>query len=417
MPRESAPGHAQATFDKTYEWQIVLLLFLGLGLVGLDRWIIAPLWPAMMRDLHLGYEALGNAVGALALCWGVFATLMGSLSDRLGRRTILIPALIVFSAMSVLTGFVSSAIALLTVRGCMGATEGAFLSTSVAVTSEASLPRRRGLNQGLQMCGFSLLGLALGPIIATQLLSVVPSWRWVFFLVAVPGFVLALIVSRVLREPPHLRRSVRQSGRAAERPPWRDILRSRNVVLSMIGMLCGMSCVFVLSAMVPSYLVDYLHLSEARMGFVTSGLGFGGFIGGILVPGISDYVGRRASAVLCFLIAAVLVYLFMRTGAEPRVLFALLFGISLFGSGVLTLLTGPVATEAVSPSLTSSAIGIASGTGEVFGGGIGPVLAGYVAAHFGIQYVLTISLAGLCVGVPVSLLLRETAPRRLRARQ
>src|SRR5690606_21155432 len=43
--------------------------------------------------------------------------------------------------------------------------------------------------EGRQQSGFALLGLALGPNIATQLLNVVPSWRWVFWIVALPGFV------------------------------------------------------------------------------------------------------------------------------------------------------------------------------------------------------------------------------------
>jgi len=49
---------AQARWDTSYEWKVVTLLGLGFGLVGLDRWIIAPLFPAMMKDLGLGYQQL-----------------------------------------------------------------------------------------------------------------------------------------------------------------------------------------------------------------------------------------------------------------------------------------------------------------------------------------------------------------------
>ena len=400
-----------AKFDSRYEWRAVLLLFLGFGLVGLDRWMIAPLFPAIMRDLKLTYQDLGDAVGALALCWGVFSTLMGNLSDRLGRRRILIPALVVFSVMAGVTGLVAGAVTLIIIRGVMGATEGAFLSTSVALTGEASHPKRRGLNQGIQLSGFSLFGMALGPIIATQLLGVVPSWRWVFFIVSVPGFVLAAFLYRVIREPPHLQRSA-DGVTLSTPPPWGDVLRSRNVVLSMLGMLCGMSCIFVLGAFIPNYLVDYLHVGTLQMGFITSGLGFGGFAGGIVMPGLSDHIGRKAAAMLCFAGAAVLLYGFVRTGVEPLALFAFLSGVSFFGSGVLSLLTGPVATEAVPRQLASSAVGIASGTGEIFGGGVGPMLGGYIAQHYGIQNVVMLPLAGLLLGILVSAALIETAPRR-----
>lgn len=63
----------QGKHDKVYEWKIVLLMFLGFGLVGLDRWIIGPLFPAMMKDLGLGYDDQGLIMGALPLAWGVFA--------------------------------------------------------------------------------------------------------------------------------------------------------------------------------------------------------------------------------------------------------------------------------------------------------------------------------------------------------
>jgi len=404
-----------AKFDTSYEWKAVLLLFLGFGLVGLDRWVIGPLFPSMMRDLGFTYQDQGNAVGALALSWGAFAIIMGNISDRFSRRKILIPALLIFSAMSGFSGMIMAAWTLNVIRGVMGATEGAFLSTSVALTGEASHPKRLGFNQGLQLSSFSLFGLALGPIIATQLLGVVHSWRWVFAIVAIPGFILALFMYKVIREPPHLHADVAQRPKR-EHVPWIQLLKTRNILLSMLALLCGMSCIFVLGGMVPTYLTDYLHLSIADMGFVMSGLGFGGFIGSIVMPGISDYIGRRATAILCFVLAAVSLYLFTRTGGNATgLLFAYLFGSAFFGSSVLSLVTGPVATEAVPPVLASSAVGLVSGTGEFFGGGIGPIIAGYVAQHYGIEKVPVFSLVGLCLGIVVSLFIRETAPRRVGA--
>lgn len=399
-------------FDTSYEWKAVLLLFLGFGLVGLDRWVIATLFPSMKGELHFDNQDLGIIGGVLAISWGVFSMVMGNLSDRLGRRRILIPALIGFSAMSGLSGVVTALPMLILCRVVMGATEGAFLSTSVALTGEASHPRRLGFNQGIQLSSFSLFGLLLGPILATQLLQVV-SWRWVFVIVAIPGFILAFFLYRVIREPAHLRTPEAQ---AAHTPlPWRQALASRNVILAMIAMFCGMSCIFVLGNMIPTYLSEYVGLKPVQMGFVTSGLGVGGFIGGVIVPAASDYLGRRLTSVLSFVFVGLSVFCFARVATEPLALFACLVGASFFGNGVLSLLTGPVATEAVPAGLTSSAIGLCSGAGELLGGGLGSILAGYVAKHYGIDKIPIFTLAGIVLGVLVSLLLRETAPRKVRA--
>src|SRR6185436_17581962 len=111
-------------WDTDYEWKTVYLLALGFGLVGLDRWIIAPLFPFMAKDLGLNYQAIGNLVGIHGMVWGVFAV----------------------------------------ISGLMGLLEGSYCPTSFAATAAAAHPSRRGLLQGLQQSGFALFGFGLGPI-------------------------------------------------------------------------------------------------------------------------------------------------------------------------------------------------------------------------------------------------------------
>lgn len=393
----------------TYEWKAVLLLALSFGLVGLDRWIIAPLFPSMMKDLHLNYQDLGLIIGVLGLAWGVFAIIGGRFSDRLGRRRLLIPAMIAFSVLSCATGFAGGLISLMVIRAVIGVTEGTFTPACVAATGEASPPKRRGFNQGLQLSTFALFGVGLAPIIATQLLNVVPSWRWVFFISVIPGLILALLLYLVIREPDHLH----PSAERREPTPWIELFKSRNVLLCMICMMGAMSGIFVLSSMVPSYLSNYIKLSSGSMGFVTSALGFGGFFGEFAVPGISDHLGRRPTAALAFLISAVFIYIFAQIGATPWLLFITLLPVSFCTFGLLALMTGPVPTEAVSIGLVSSAIGIASGTGEIFAGAVMTPAAGTVAQNIGIQYTLYLALAGVSIGFFISLFLKETAPNRM----
>jgi predicted MFS family arabinose efflux permease len=397
-------------WDSSYERKAVTLLTLAFGLVGLDRWIVAPLFPAMVKDLHLDYQDIGNIVAALGLSWGFFAIVGGGISDRLGRRRVLIPAIIVFSLLSGVSGLAQGLMGLMLVRALMGVSEGAFCPTSFATVNDASKPSRRGFNLGLQQSTFPLFGLALGPILATQLLQVM-SWRWVFALVAVPGLILAVLLARTIREPHQLK--VRPPGHeVGERAPLGDVLKHRNVWVAMIGLFCAMCGIFTISAMMPSYLTDYLKLTTTQMGFVTSAIGFGGFLGQMVMPGISDLVGRKLVAVLGFLVGALFLYVFMQTGAEPMKLFALLLIAAFFSFGLLGLITGPIAAEAAPRGLVSSTTGIIVGSGEIFGGGIAPSIAGAIAQRFGIQHTLTMALAGLCAGVVVCLFLHETAPRR-----
>ena len=412
-------------WDSAYEWKATLLLALGFGLVALDRWIIAPLIPVMSAELHLNYQDAGNAIGVIAISWGVFAIIFGRVSDSLGRKKILVPAVILFSILCGLTGMSTGIMMLLALRVLMGTTEGAYTPVAVATVAEASSARRRGLNQGFMMSTFPLFGLGFGPIIATQLLAVVPSWRWVFAVVAIPGLIVAFLIWRIIREPAHLAAA---PGAPPQAPPealkveppkvkWSEALKAHNVIVATLAMLTCMVGVFTLSGLMSSYLTDGLHMNLQQVGLVMSALGFGGFFGEFMLCGASDYIGRRWSAVLAFVLAAGALYLFSRTGPEPWTLFALLFVCTFFCFGLLALLSGPVATEAVPPMLTASAIGLVAGVAEIFGGGLGPVMGGTLAQRYGIASMLTLALGALVVGAVISLFLKETAPRLTGAAQ
>jgi MFS family permease len=416
---------SQKKWDTDYEWKAVTLLGLGFGLVGLDRWIIAPLFPCMAAvgvgpgcgaaGIGLDYQAIGNLVGVLGLVWGVFAIISGRLSDSIGHRKVLIPAILLFSLMSGLSGMATGITSLIFIRAMMGLMEGSYCPTSFTATAAAAHPSRRGFLQGLQQSGFALFGFGLGPIIATQLLQVVPSWRWVFWAVAIPGIVVGILLAMVLREPQHTQggAAVGAANPHAGGGGYAQVFKNKNIVLCMLALFCAMSCIFVLGGMLPNYLVDYQKLSQQQMGFVASALGFGGFVGQFGVPGISDVLGRRVTGVLSFLGAAITVYLFMGLGPNPTNLFIMLFLVSFFSLGNVALITGPIATESAPAGLISSAIGLVVGSGEIFGGGIAPAIGGYIAQTYGIQNILWMPLIGVALGIVVCMFLTETAPKKV----
>jgi MFS family permease len=399
-------------WDTAYEWKVVSLLGIGFGLVGLDRWIISPLWPEMYPDLGLAPSAVGTLAGVLGIVWGVLAIVSGNLSDRIGHRKVLIPAILLFSVLSGVTGMAQGLVMLIVVRALMGAMEGSFCPTSFTAVAVASKPNRRGFNQGLQQSGFALLGLALGPIIATQLLAIGLSWRLIFWIVAVPGLAVGVLLMFVLREPKDTQAG-ELIGATSHGGSWFRVLESRNIIVCMAALLCAMACVFVLSALVPVYLTDVLGLTPAQMGVVTSAIGFGGFIGQFGWPGLSDQFGRKPLAILGFVGATVSVFMFSRMGAAVAPLFVSLFLTSLFCLGNIALITGPIATESAPIGLVSSAIGLVVGAGEIFGGGVAPTIADFVARAYGLPSVLYVALTGVALGIVVCLFLRETAPSKV----
>jgi predicted MFS family arabinose efflux permease len=406
MQKDTVP----ARWDTSYEWKIILILSLTFGLVGLDRFILPVLFPAFMDELGLTYADLGNLVGILAVFWGISAFAMGFLSDRVGRRKVLIPAVIIFSLMSAFSGMVGSLVGLLLIRAVMGLAEGPVASIGVAVAVEASHPKRRGMNNGIFQCMISLFGNAIGPIIATQLL-LVTDWRTVFLLVGIPGLLMAAAMFFIVREPARV--AADATGETPPRPSFASLFQHRNVPLAMLTLMCAMGGVFVMGAMMPSYLTDYLGLSLQDMGVVTSAIGFGGCIGQFAMPTLSDFIGRKLTILLSYILAAVFTYLFTQAGADSlSVLFWLLFFAALFNFSALAILAGPVAAEAAPLGMVASVAGLVIGAGEVFGGGVAPIIAGRIAGSSGIEHVFTFAIAGLIVGFVIALFLKETAPRK-----
>ena len=158
------------------EFAAVILLSLGFGLVGLDRFMILPMFPTIARDLHLKYRDLGVITGALSVAWGFAALISGRFSDMYGHRRVVLVAIIVFSLLIGISGLATSLVTLVAVRSIMGFADGAYNAPSVIATLEVSAPSRHSRNMGIQQMAGPLFGLALAPLIVTQLLQSI-GWR------------------------------------------------------------------------------------------------------------------------------------------------------------------------------------------------------------------------------------------------
>jgi MFS family permease len=396
-------------WDTGYEIKAVTLLALGFGLVGLDRFMIQPMFPIMMKDLHLGYENLGEITGILSISWGISALFSGRISDIIGRRKVVLAAILVFSVLVGISGLASGLTTLLLLRAVMGVADGAYTPPSIVATLEASKPTRQGLNIGIEQMMLPLFGLALAPLIVTHLLVEV-SWRWIFLMVTPFGLVIALLLYFVLRPPSELAHVEHTAVHDTSMHKWKDLFQYRNIIHNMIGMLCWLTCLTVTGALLPNYLIDYLHLNLPQMGFVMSAIGFGGAAGSVLMPMLSDRLGRKPVMLISTGGGAISLICFMQIGPSPALLFTFLLMTHFFNFSLITLTVGPLSAESVPEKLMAAASGLVICTGEVFGGGVAPIAAGFIAQWFGIQFILPVAVVGLIIGFLNSCMLRETAP-------
>ena len=387
-------------------WGIVILMALGFGLVGIDRFMISTLFPVIAKDLHLDYGDIGTITGALAFAWAIAALVMGNKADRLGSGKVLAGALFVFALLIGASGLATGLASLIFVRVIMGFADGAYTPASISATIQAAVPKHHGLAIGIQQMMLPVFGLGLVPLILTGLLEVV-SWRAVFVIFTLPGLALAWFVWRTLPRTPVATAAPPQGSFA----DWRQVLRYRNIRVAMLLMLCWLTCLMTTSALLPNYLLDHVGLVFGQMGTVMSAIGIGSAIGTVLLAWLSDRLGRKTVMLIASAGAAAALVMLHSTGAAPTQLFIWLFLVHFFNNAAITLTVGPVCAETVPPALMATASGVVIAVGEVFGGGLAPVIAGQMAKVFGIDNLLLLPMGALVLGFLLSLLLKETRPQ------
>jgi MFS family permease len=166
-----SPAREQSSepYSTRYQTALIVLLFLTWGTVFLDRMSLVYLAPLIVPALHLSNEQVGLLTSALALAWAGSTLIFGAISDRVGRRPVLLPTVFIFSVLSWISGIAQSFRQLLLVRTLMGVAEGPTWSTITATIEESSAPEHRGRNVGIVVSAAALVGHAVAPVLTTQI--------------------------------------------------------------------------------------------------------------------------------------------------------------------------------------------------------------------------------------------------------
>lgn len=406
----------------TYENKIVTIFFFAVGFVFFDRLVINFLMPFIQKDLDLDSAQIGLLASALALTWAIASIIGGRISDKVtSKRLYLVVLVLAFSVASFFQGFASTFAMLVILRLLMGLFEGPIIPVTQSVLAMESSEHRRGFNLGLTMnTANGLFGSILAPLVIVALAAAF-GWQTAFFLTIIPGLVLCLFVFKVMREP-KASQAAQDNGVAAApadgparpRGQLADVLKNRNIILSIVMFSGFMVYLMALQVFGPVYLTNIKDFTPSAMSFVMAAFGLGTALWGFVVPLVSDRIGRRPSAVL-FGLLSVLAPLSLLVVEDPA-LMALAVFVFAAGMGVGGLAMSVIPAESVSPLYAGLAVGLPTGIGELVGGFLNPMLTGIAADRFGLPVALMVSSAGALVATFFALFLVETAPRALRKR-
>jgi len=406
--KESATSH----YTKRYETGLVAVLFLTWGTVFLDRMSVVYLAPYIAPELQLSHAQVGLLVSALALAWAFSGLIFGAVSDRFGRRPVLIPAVFLFSVLSWLSGICRSFSQLFLVRTLMGAAEGPTWSTITATIEESSASERRGRNVGIVVSAAALVGLTVAPILTTQTAAHF-GWRGAFFVAGIPGFLFGILLWKYVREPGRARNTI-----SPRRVPWAgyaSLLAYRNIWLCCAGSAGFMTWLWVMSAFAPLYITEVSKHSATFAGLVLAASGLGAFLWGWIFPWISDSWGRKPSLLLMALISALvpLTYQVPFLVSHPWLMAAAGF-VANGGQGIAALVLVLIPSESVPSQFAGTAIGLSTLVGEVAGGTLAPAISGAMADRHGLAAPLWIAAGGAILVFVAAIFIRETAPAKIR---
>lgn len=291
MPSDNT---ARAGESPRYESFLISILFLTWGTVFLDRMSQLYLAPYFAPEFRLDNEQIGFLASVTAIAWAISGFFFGALSDRYGRRPVLVPAIFLFSALSWMSGMVHSFTQLLVVRALLGVAEGPCWAIITAIIEESSPPNRRGHNVGIVVSAAALVGLSAAPILSTQVAARF-GWRWAFFVAGIPGIVMGLMLWKFVKEPAS--RGGHVGGHShAPLAEYLLILRFRNMWLSCLGSAGFMCWLFLLNVFAPLYITGVMHEPGTTAGFLLGAGGLGSFFLSFVFPALSDRIGPKAGA-------------------------------------------------------------------------------------------------------------------------
>ena len=174
---------------------ILAALLLAAFSINLDTTMVNVALPSLVRELHSTTTELQWVVDAYNLVFAALLLTFGSLSDRLGRKGMLLAGLAVFGTASVIGGFTTSPAQLIAIRAVMGLGAAMTFPATLSLISNVFTARAERA-RAIGLWGASAgVAIALGPIVGGWLLEQF-SWASIFIAmgpVAAAGALLALL--------------------------------------------------------------------------------------------------------------------------------------------------------------------------------------------------------------------------------
>lgn len=367
---------------------LVLLLGASVLLNYVDRGAIGVAAPLMKSELGLSATAFGLAVSAFFWIYAPVQLVLGWLCDRFSVYRLLALGTMLWSASTILMGFVGGFASLFLLRLVLGVGESIAFPGSSKIICRHVPPERRGLANAVVAAALAL-GPAVGTLAGGSMLAAF-GWRPMFVVFGVASAVWLLPWARIARTLPV------PSGDAEARFPVRKLLGRWSLWAMGIAHATSNYGFYFLLAFLPLYLVQQRGLTIIQMTMLAtltyaiqaaSALTLGAVSDRWTRAGGSEAAVRRAMMIAGHLAYAVCIMGVL--AAHSLATIALLLCIIGMAGGALSLNTYAIAQMFAGPRASGTWVGVQNAVGNV-SGIVGPAVSGVIIdrAGYGGAFVL-----------------------------
>jgi MFS family permease len=263
MLEPSAPASASLSRSA---WMAVALLFPVALLNYLDRQMLATMQKSMVEDIPTitNEESWGNVLAAFKWTYAFLSPIGGFIADRFSRRRVIGFSLLAWSAVTWLTGHVTTMDQLIWARAAMGISEAFYIPAALALIADFHVGGSRSLAVGVHQTGI-YAGQMLGGLAGYVADAPGYGWQWMFSTCGMVGVIYAMPLLAALKNPPHRPDAVPVASPAAG---LRELLSNRNFLLLVAYFTLPAIAGWVIRDWGPKILRDQFALEQGKAGMI-----------------------------------------------------------------------------------------------------------------------------------------------------
>lgn len=388
----------------------IVICFLIAFIEGIDLQSAGVAAAGVREHFNLDTNSLGLFFSAAILGLLPGGLIGGRLSDRLGRKKILMISVALFGLFSILTAWVTSFQGLLFARFMTGVGLGAALPNLVALASEAVSDKARGRAISLMYCGMPIGGIAVSLLASTSLAS---DWKVIFYVGGIlPLLVIPLMMFFLPESKAFLAEKQQEMTQKVAQTSfselWNQHFRAPTLLL-WVGYFFTMMVVYMLLNWLPSLLMD-LGFQKQQATLVQMFFSVGAFIGTLVLGVLVDRWKMRNVIILMY--SGIILGLLALNSFES--VYAMYFAGALVGCFTIggQMVLYALGSQVYPTKMRGTGVGTAMTVGR-FGAMAGPAVAGQVLIMgSGATGVILASIPGIIIAALLILILLNMLQKR-----